>query len=217
MGYPYPDDVNRAYNELVAEGKIGPRTDQAQVEADKGLCTQRAAYYSSLRSPTYGVMLKPSGNNYLAADGQRYSVDWIYRTDGTGWDVMTDAGGLAQPSNGGPTPSPENLANWRAASLQNAQLSEAPPNPEPEPEPPADNSEVLAAIAASEARVIEAVAKDGQQTRDLIVHYADQVDQWATIILAAWLKINAPTDPTRKLIEKVKKAIAAIRDQDDRP
>ena len=104
MSYPYYDEVTRAYDELIAEGAIKQRTNQEQVEQDKGLLTRRAGYYSNQQDRTIGILAKTSGNN-----SQGYSVDLLIRKpDGTFWDIATDSGGMAMPLNGGPSgPDPQ--------------------------------------------------------------------------------------------------------------
>jgi hypothetical protein len=121
MSFPYYDLVDRAYNELIAEGKIKPRTVPEDVEQDKGLLTRRAGFYVfTLEDPTIGLLEKTSGNNSLG-----YSVDLLLcRTDGTFWDVATDKNGCAAPLNGGPSgPDPELIPRWRPPSAELAQLT----------------------------------------------------------------------------------------------
>jgi hypothetical protein len=121
MSFPYYDLVERAYHELVQEGKIAPRTDPEQVEQDKGLLTRRAGYYVfTFEDPTIGLLEKTSGNNSLG-----YSVDLLLRrVDGTFWDVATDKDGAAAPLNGGPSgPDPELVPRWRMPTAELAQLT----------------------------------------------------------------------------------------------
>lgn len=134
MSYPYYDQVERAHAELKAEGLIVPRTNQDQVEQDKGLLTRRAAYYAHQLDPSQGLLAKTSGNNSLG-----YSVDWILRsTDGEGWDIATDDGTQALPLNGGPVgPDPVRIPDWRLPTAELAQLASTPP-----PEPPEESTDL---------------------------------------------------------------------------
>ena len=106
MSYPHFDLVQKAYNDLKAEGKIRARSSQDEVEQDKGLVTRRAAYYvSTQRNAKHGLLEKTEGNNSMG-----YSVDWILnQSDGVGWDVVTDDGTWAVPVNGGPYPPDSSL------------------------------------------------------------------------------------------------------------
>jgi len=145
MSYPHYDLVQRAHQELIAEGLIGPRTNQDAVEQDKGLLTRRAAYYAfTMRDPTHGLLAKTSGNNSLG-----YSVDWILSNrDGTGWDIATDDGVNALPLNGGPeAPDAARIPDWRPPTAELAGLRE--PEPEPEPTPDDDVAERLAELEAA--------------------------------------------------------------------
>lgn len=130
MSFPYFDEVQRAFNDLKAEGKIGPRSTPEEVEHDKGLITQRAGYYSNNRDATIGVLEKTSGNNYMG-----YSVDILVRTDGLFWDVVTDNGMEAMPVNGGPSgPDPELIPRWRKPTKELAQVPEGGTGPTPPPD-----------------------------------------------------------------------------------
>lgn len=142
MGYPHYDLVERAYNELKAEGKI-PMGD---VEHDKGLITQRAGFYSYERDSTMGVLEKTSGNNYLG-----YSVDILIRTNGEYYDVVTDQDGQAVPVNGGPSNDPELIPRWRKPTAELAQVSPDEGGGEGEPVPPSDD--LTARVEALEAHV----------------------------------------------------------------
>jgi hypothetical protein len=119
-GFPHYDQVLRAYDELLASGQIQRRTDQEQVEQDKGLLTRRAGYYSNQLTPAIGILAKTSGNNSLG-----YSVDLLIHKAGTFWDVATDVEGLASPVNGGPLgPDPELSANgWRQPTAELAGIN----------------------------------------------------------------------------------------------
>lgn len=153
MSYPHYDLVVQAYNELLAEGKIKARSTQDQVEADKGLVTCRAAWYvNQQRDPMHGQLYKASGNNY-----KHLSVDWILdRTDGTGWDIMTDDGVNAFPSNGGPeAPDPARIPDWRQPTAELAQIGTPAPGPDPGPEPTPDDDDLTAAINTLTALMIE--------------------------------------------------------------
>lgn len=174
MSYPYYDDVTRAHSELKAEGLIAPRTNQDQVEQDKGAVVRRAAYYANLRDPTHGLLAKTSGNNSMG-----YSVDWILRvTDGEGWDVVTDDGTQALPLNGGPVGAdPARIPDWRQPTAELAQISST-PEPGPEP-PPVDQTDIddvyaqLEALAAQQAQDTQLLlAHDDANTQRIV----DQID-----------------------------------------
>jgi hypothetical protein len=129
MSYPHYDLVTRAHQELLAEGLIGPRTNQTDVENDKGLICRRAAYHVyTERDATHGLMEKTEGNN-----SQGYSVDWILRSsDGVGWDITTDDGVNALPVNGDQhPPDPSYIPRWRQPTADLAQIDETTPEPPP--------------------------------------------------------------------------------------
>lgn len=128
MSFPHYDLVQRAYDELIAEGKIQHRNNQEHVEQDKGLLTRRAMYYTNTeRNPAIGLLEKTEGNNSLG-----YSVDLGLQLDGTFWDVATDSGGMAQPVNGGPSgPDPELVPRWAKPTAELAQV-DVDPGPPPD-------------------------------------------------------------------------------------
>lgn len=140
MAYPHYDLVQKAYNELVAEGEIIalPPGHQEEVEAQKGLLTQRSGYYSNLRDSNIGVLEKTSGNNYKG-----YSTDILIHHDGTFWDIATDDGRQALPVNGGPQFDPALASRWRQPTKELAGLENGEPIPEPEPPPNDDVLELL--------------------------------------------------------------------------
>lgn len=155
MSYPHYDLVQRAHSELVAEGKIKRRTDQDQVEQDKGLLTRRAAYYAfTERDPTHGLMRKTTGNNSLG-----YSVDCILdQGNGQHWDIATDSGGMALPVDGGPSdPNAADIPRWAQPTAELAQIEDT-PGPGPGPTPPPDDQ--LAEIQATLERMQETQARD---------------------------------------------------------
>jgi hypothetical protein len=220
VAYPDFDLVQRAYTDLKAEGKIQRRSAQPEVEQDKGLLTQRSALYvNQQRDARIGVMEKQDGNHYVAADGQRYSVDWhVRQTDGEGWDVVTDSwdettqSGEALPVNGSAHgPNPDNIPRWRPPTAANAQIDQTAP-PEPEPPPVSDTDTILAAIAASEARIIAASDAGDQRTLDRLNSIVDQAEATLRQILVAILLLRRrrpeeppPTEdePSRVLLLKV--------------
>ena len=161
MSFPYYDLVERAHAELVAEGKIQPRTDPDAVEQDKGLLTRRAGYYVfALEDPTIGLLEKTTGNNSLG-----YSVDLLLRRlDGTFWDVATDKDGCAVPLNGGPSgPDPELIPRWRTPSAELAQIPpEAGGNDLTDLAPPYDeNKSVQFGTACNDAYTESGATPDG--------------------------------------------------------
>lgn len=170
MGYPHYDLVERAYNELKAEGKI----PMGNVEHDKGLITQRAGYYSYDRDATMGVLEKSSGNNYKG-----YSVDILIRTNGQYYDIVTDKNGEAVPVNGGPSTDPELIPRWRKPSAELAQVEEGGGGGTPEPEPPASNQQVLDAIAASEENVKAHVTAETNRVMQRLADYRQEVIDFA--------------------------------------
>ena len=183
MAYPHYDIVQRAHSELLAEGLIGPRTDQAAVENDKGLICRRAAYYvNTERDATHGLMEKTDGNNSLG-----YSVDWILRqTDGVGWDITSDDGVNAFPVNGSEhPPDPSYIPRWRQPTADLAQISTTPP-PEPVPvPPPVDYS---ARLDALEANVIAHDDMNTQRILDTIDSIKTQVEESLQKALVIYLR-----------------------------
>jgi hypothetical protein len=193
MSYPYFADVQRAYDDLRAEGLIQPRATQDEVEQDKGLLCRRAAWYThSGQNRAIGLLEKTSGNNSLG-----YSVDWnVDLLLAVGYDVATDqeaADGMreAVPVNGGPSePSQDNRERWRPPTAELAQMPDE-PTPEPEPEPPADTEAILQAIADSEARIVAHVTSETDRVMQRLADYRQEVIDFAEIagkiIAAVWL------------------------------
>jgi hypothetical protein len=160
MAYPYFDLVQRAHSELLAEGKIAARTNQDAVEQDKGLITRRAAYYVNRdRDPSHGLLAKTSGNNSLG-----YSVDWIItNTDGQGWDIASDDGVNAFPSNGDAEGAdPARVADWRQPTAELAQVTDG-GQVDPGP-PPSNTDERLSALEDAVNALIETVAQNTEAT-----------------------------------------------------
>jgi hypothetical protein len=161
MGYPHFDLVQRSHSELIAEGKIRRRSDQEAVEQDKGLLTRRAAYYSNIeRDANIGLLEKTTGNNSMG-----FSVDILLDKDGSFWDVATDQGGMAMPSDGEERFDPELAARWAQPTAELAQIDSAPPviGPGPGPDPTPDVDEVVALlndIIAMLERARETQARD---------------------------------------------------------
>lgn len=172
MSYPFYHQVQRAHTELVSEGKIRHRYNEVELEEDKGLLTRRAAYYVNRENdPSHGILEKTYGNQ-----SQGFSVDIIIARDGTYWDVATDSGGMAMPSNGGPMgPDPEMASRWRLPTAELAQL---------EPDPPGggsggggggsdtDNTEVLAELDKIKL-MLEQLAADGASQTEAIIARSD--------------------------------------------
>lgn len=190
MSYPYFDLVQRAHQELIAEGLIGPRSNQDAVEQDKGLLTRRAAYYVNRdRDPSHGLLAKTSGNNSLG-----YSVDWIISNrDGTGWDVATDDGVNALPSNGGPeAPDAARIADWRQPTAELAQVTD---QPAPGPTPPASGLEDVYAIlatmqaqqAADTAAILAAGEANTQRILDELHRILEEAEATLTKLAALYL------------------------------
>jgi hypothetical protein len=191
MSYPHYDIVVRSHQELLAEGLIGPRSDQAAVENDKGLICRRAAYHVyTERDATHGLMEKTEGNN-----SQGYSVDWILRSsDGVGWDITSDDGVNAFPVNGDQhPPDPSYIPRWRVPTAELAQISTTPP-PEPVPvPPPVDYS---ARLDALEAAVIANDNANTQRILDTIDSIKTQVEESLQKALVLWLRRREDPDET---------------------
>lgn len=167
MSFPYYDQVERAYRELVAEGKIKHREQQEEVEQDKGLLTRRAGYYANIVDHSIGILTKTSGNN-----SQGYSVDIVIHKDGTFWDIATDSGGMAKPVNGGPANGPDLIPRWAQPTAALAGI-DGDVDPPPGPVDPPPDSEL-------EARVVklEDVALLHQsRLNDLQAMVSSQTDQ----------------------------------------
>ena len=203
MGYPHYDLVQRAHSELVAEGKIKRRTDQEQVEQDKGLLTRRAAYYAfTERDETHGLLEKSYGNNSMG-----YSVDIIVDTAGTFWDVATDSSGMAQPSNGGPAgPDPELAERWTQPTAALAQIDPDTPGPGPGPGPAPDDEDELEEILEALDRLEETQARDTamiiarddlntQRVMDELHRIVEEFEATAQKVLVLWLAQNRPDQP----------------------
>ena len=110
MSFPYYDLVEKAHQDLKNEGLIKQRTNQEQVEQDKGLLTRRAGYYVyTQQDKTIGLLQKTEGNN-----SEGFSVDLlIQKNTGYFWDIATDNAGMAMPLNGGPSgPDTELAMKW---------------------------------------------------------------------------------------------------------
>jgi len=209
MSYPHFDLVQRAHSELIAEGLIRRRTDQAQVEEDKGLLTRRAGYYSNTeRDATIGILEKPTGNNSAG-----YSVDILIAKDGRFWDIATDQGGLAMPSDGEERYDPALAGRWAQPTAELAQIDETPaPGPGPDPTPDPDVDEVVALLndiiamleraRETQARDTAAIIARDDLNTDRILERIDQVvtnaEASAKKALALYLALNRPDSPDTK-------------------
>lgn len=198
MAYPYYELVQQALADLKAEGKVRPRTTQAEIEQDKGLTVQRAAYYvHTQRDPNHGVFQKSGGNVYVpppeSGSTETFSVDWILRVyDGEGWDVVSDRwdgeegqGGTGEAivvEGGAHGPNPDNIPRWRMPTKALAQVAEGHPEPGPTPPPSTDRTdEVLQAIAASEARVTAHVTAETERVLQRLADYRQEVIEFAEL------------------------------------
>lgn len=111
-----------------------------------------------LRGEGYGLLGgKTPAQNGCTVGGERYSVDWIMKADGTGRDILGDAGGANTPQWGH-----EEHANpqFYRPALEPMPLptppdpGPTPPDPgTPEPPPPFDPTPLLERIAALEQTV----------------------------------------------------------------
>jgi hypothetical protein len=209
MGYPHFDLVQRAHSELIAEGQIRRRTDQTQVEADKGLLTRRAGYYSHTeRDKGIGLLEKSVGNQ-----SEGYSVDILLHTDGRFWDVATDQGGLAMPADGEERSDPALADRWAPPTKELAGLTDAPgPGPGPGPDPAPDDDDVMEALdqliaMAERAQEVQArdtamiiarldVSTDRILTRiDEVVDAAEDSAKKALVLYLAMQRPDQPTPP----------------------
>ena len=153
MAYPHFDLVQRAYNELIAEGKIKQRATTEEVEQDKGLVTRRAGYYTySERTSAIGILEKTTGNNSMG-----YSTDILIQTDGDYWDVVTESAGMVQPLDGGPSHDAELIPLWRIPTAELAQVSTS---PTPEPTPPPSSGVTLDDVMATLHTMQQTAAND---------------------------------------------------------
>lgn len=162
MSFPYYEQVQRAYNELLAEGKIKelPPGHTEEVEAQKGLLTMRAGYYSNQIDSSIGILEKTFGNNYKG-----YSVDILIRRNGDFWDVATDNGRIALPVNGGTNHDNDLIPRWRQPTKE---LAEVNGNGEPPP-PNGDDDEVLAKL--------EEIQNQLNTVMEVLGHQAGVLDQ----------------------------------------
>ena len=210
MSYPYYHQVQRAHSELVSEGKIRPRTNQEEVEQDKGLLTRRAAYYVYTENdPDHGLLEKNYGNNSMG-----YSVDWILqKNDGVGYDVATDSGDegglrMAEPVNGDAHPPASDLIpRWRQPTAELAQLDDPSPigpNP-PTTSPPSDEKldeiiEMLHRDREVQARdTASIIARDDLNTQRIIEKLddiKDQAEETLKKFLVLWMARQADEGET---------------------
>lgn len=150
--FPHFNLVERAWLELKEEGKIARRTEERQVEDDKGLITRRAAYYVHEVDPNFGILEKTQGNN-----SRGFSVDIIIHRDGRFWDVATDRDGEAVTINPGEKFDTDLLPRWRKPTRELADLPplEQPGETQPKPEPsPVIDDEFKAALAAGIQQIV---------------------------------------------------------------
>jgi hypothetical protein len=205
MSYPHYDLVQRAHSELIAEGKIRRRTEQEDVEEDKGLLTRRAGYYSNTeRDASIGILEKTSGNNSAG-----YSVDILIAKDGRFWDIATDAAGLAQPVDGEERYDPALAAKWAQPTRELAGITAPPqpgPGPIPGPIPTPGRDEILESLDEIIAMLQRAEETQARDTAMMIVRddlnterILDRIDEVVTNAeesgkkaLAIYLAMNRP-------------------------
>lgn len=204
MGYPHFDLVQRSHSELTAEGKIRRRSDPAEVENDKGLCTRRAAYYANTeRDPNHGILTKDYGNNSMG-----YSVDIIIDRSGIFWDVMTDSGGMAQPVDGGERGPEGDLAQrWAQPTAELAQIDSTTPGPGPGPGGGVGggaNTEIIQKLDALLASMEELHKRQGadtalinerddfntQRIMDRLEQIVEDAEKTGKQVLVMWLAMN---------------------------
>lgn len=107
------------------------------------------------RGLSAGLLSKPSGNNC-----EGFSVDWILFPDGSGSDVLGDAGGANIPQWDVGPPDPTMVSRYRAVTEDPGFLSGAPSPVTPPPQPPADPNEadLTARVGALEAALAHLLA-----------------------------------------------------------
>lgn len=144
------DQVQRAYDELVASGDItivpnGPAQDNT-INEQKAYMTRRAAYYLNLIDPNYGLLAKVTGTNVMGL-----STDIVIKHNGDYYDIATDiyasGGRKVSPVNGGATNDPTLIANWVQPTKEWAGVNGVIPIP------PDDTDAKLDAILASQTGI----------------------------------------------------------------
>lgn len=85
----YFDEVEHAYDELVASGDVHDvppgNVQEQEINEQKAYVTRRAAYYINLRDVAYGLLSKTSETNV-----QGLSTDIVIKRDGIYYDIATD-------------------------------------------------------------------------------------------------------------------------------
>lgn len=142
-----PAQAQTNHKDLVAFTKS---TLMAQGVDLSGACgafqiTKRVAW--ALRGEGYGLLGgKTSGQNGCPENGDKYAVDWLLKSDGTGVDVLGDAGGQNSPDW---IPGSANAAFYRPAFDPGGGPVVVPtPTPTPAPVPVVDLEPLKAEIAA---------------------------------------------------------------------
>lgn len=103
--------------------------------------TKRVAW--ALRNEGAGLLAKPNGNNC-----EGYSVDYLVYQDGTGYDLLSDAGGSNGPQWGGPETGMD-VSRWRAP-IDPGDAPAPTPSPAPAPSPSVDLQPLLDRIGVLE-------------------------------------------------------------------
>ncbi len=199
MSYPYYHQVQRAHSELITEGKIRPRTNQEEVEQDKGLLTRRAAYYVNTENdPNHGILEKKTGNNSMG-----YSTDLIPHKDGRFWDVATDRGEeggprMAEPVDGGENgPFDDIPPKWKQPTAELAQLDETPNLPNNPPSSQEYNEkldqiietlgQVQTQAAENTGSIIAVVNYNTDKILERIDDIKDQAEETLKKFLVLWM------------------------------
>lgn len=127
------DQVQRAYDELVADGSIknvnpGPGQDQA-ISEQKAYMTRRAAYYLWLLDNNYGLLEKLTGTNVGGL-----SIDITLKKSGEFFDIATDvevANGIraVRPVNPGGSTDTSLIPRWILPTKEMAGLNGGGPPP----------------------------------------------------------------------------------------
>lgn len=143
--------------------------------------TKRVAW--ALRNEGAGLLSKPAGNNC-----EGYSVDYLVYQDGTGYDLLSDAGGANGPMWGGPETGMD-VSRWRAPINPGDTPS---PAPVPTPAPSVDLQPLLDRIAGLEQSLANVSNLLQQMTQALNAETAERQTQDN----ATWTRINELKIPT---------------------
>jgi hypothetical protein len=157
---------------------------------------------------SHGLLEKDYGNQSMG-----FSVDIIIARDGTYWDIATDNGGMAMPSNGGPSgPDPELAARWSYPTAELAQVDEGGGGLPGSPTPPnviADNTEILEKLdqilevlkeadtqqASDTAAIIARSDFNTERIIDRINTVVENAEDSGKKLLVLWMAARGETPP----------------------